>query len=215
MRARRLACLAVVCLAAAACAPRFALPTPAADGVAAERRRQYADGVEHMFAYWSRAADVASAVRIHGAELCGRNVRAALGVIALSSGDLPWLFGEGGFWHEFRDVFEQSFHIDGRVRVIEVTPRGPGDLAGIRTGDIILSLGGKSVGDEEELAARQADPDDAEFEVVVERDGRPLTLHVARVPECGYDLGLVASPFPNAYAYNATLYVSTGLVRDV
>jgi beta-barrel assembly-enhancing protease len=209
----RLAWLAAVCLYAAGCAPELAVPTPADADVETERRRQYAEGAQQMLAYWSRAADVTSALRIAGAEICDRKVRAALGVIAVSDDDLPWLFGRGGFWHEFRDVFEQSLSIDGRVRVIHVTAGAPGDVAGVRAGDVILSLGGRSVGDLGRLAALQKG-EEAEFELRVDRDGREAILRVARVPECWYELGLVASPIPNAYADGPTVYVTTGIVRE-
>jgi beta-barrel assembly-enhancing protease len=210
----RLVPLAAVCLHLVGCAPELAVPTPAQADVQAERRRQYAEGAKHMLAYWSRAADVTSALRIAGAELCGQKVRAALGVIAISDGDLPWLFGRGGFWHEFRDVFEASLSIDGRVRVIHVTAGAPGDVAGVRTGDVILRLGGRSVGGLWSLPARQASERAAAFELRVERAGTETSLQVTRVPECWYEIGLVAGSFPNAFADGRNVYVSTALLRE-
>jgi hypothetical protein len=211
----RLVALAAVCLYAAGCGSQLALPTPEPIEIEEERRRQYAEGSVQMLAYWRRAADVTSALRIANAALCGENVRAALGVIAVSAGDLPWLFGRGGYWYEFRDVFEESLSIDGRARVIHVTPEGPADLAGVRAGDVIVSLGGRSVRGGEHLAAVQARERAAEFELGVDRAGTQATLRVSRLAECGYDVGLMASSFPNAFADGFTVYVSTGIVREV
>lgn len=205
---------ATTCLSAAGCGPQLALPTPQSADVATEKRRQYEEGSAQMLVYWSRAADVASALRIAGAELCGSRVRAALGVVAVSDGDLPWLFGRGGYWYEFRDVFERLHSIDGRARVIHVTPGAPADLAGVRAGDVIVSLGGRAVRGGEHLAGLQARERAAEYELRVERAGTESSLRVGRVPEYGYHVGLVASPFPNAYADGHTVYVSTGMVKE-
>lgn len=204
---------AVLCVAAFACAPRPELPVPDSAAVAEERRRQYADGAAQMLSYWKRAADVTSRIRIAGAQLCGDKVRAALGVVALSSEDLPRLFGQRGFWREFRTIFEQAYGITERVSVLHVVPQGPADLGGVRPADVIVSIGESTVRDGEHLAALQAEERLDEFELRIERLGIEQSLRLDRVAECWYDLAISAAPFPNAFADGRTIYVTTGLLR--
>ena len=65
------------------------------------------------------------------------------------------------------------------VRILEVTPGGPADRAGLRAGDLIAGLGGVRIRELSEMAAiiEHVPPDGAiEFEVI--REGRPQTLRV-------------------------------------
>ena len=183
--------------------------------MAEERRRQYAEGAEQMLSYWSRAADVTSRVRIAGAELCGDKVRSALGVVAVSNEDLPRLFGQRGFWREFRGVFEQSQGITDLVRVLHVVPHGPGDVAGVRSGDVVVSLAGRAVRDGEHLAVLQGDLLHGTFEIGIDRAGAAQALQVTRVAECWYDVAIIVSAFPNAFANGRIIYATTGLLREV
>jgi putative serine protease PepD len=67
---------------------------------------------------------------------------------------------------------------DGAV-VKEVAPDTPADRAGMRSGDVIVSIGGRTVGSWEQLrpAIRENRPGDS-VDVVVERDGEQRTLRV-------------------------------------
>lgn len=168
-----------------------------------------------MLEYWRRAADVTSRVRIAGAELCGGKVRAALGIVALSNEDLPRLFGRRGFWREFRRVFEESQGITDRVRVLHVVPEGPADVAGVRSGDVVASLAGRAVRDGEHLAVLQVDSLPETFEIEIDRAGAAQTLRVTRVAECWYDMAIIVSAFPNAFADGRIIYATTGLLREV
>ena len=79
-------------------------------------------------------------------------------------------------------------HPDG-AEVADVVKGAPADRAGVRRGDVIRQVDGQPVQDPEDVAAAIGDdkPGDA-VDVVVERDGRTLTLHAtlgkrpARIP---------------------------------
>lgn len=66
---------------------------------------------------------------------------------------------------------------DSGLLVLDVTPGGPADRAGMRPGDIITSFAGVDIATELDLfgAIRDHDPGD-EVEVVVQRDGDEATL---------------------------------------
>jgi hypothetical protein len=183
--------------------------------VAEERRRQYADGAAQLEAYWRRAAEVTSRVRVAGAELCGDETRAALGVAALSREDVPRLFGTGGFWGDFRESFAASLGVGDRVLVLHVVPGGVGAAAGFLPGDVIVALDLRQVRDGEQLAALQAGDLPDPFEVRIDRSGTERVLTVPFVAECGYELALLVSAFPNAFTDGRTIYATTGLLREV
>ncbi|MGH7289402.1 MAG: M48 family metalloprotease [Myxococcota bacterium] len=214
MKDELLAAWVATCLALA-CAPRPAPPVPDSVEVDAERRLQYGEASALMLEYWSRAADVTSRVRIAGAELCGDKIRAALGIVALSNEDLPRLFGQRGFWRQFRVVFEEAQGITDRVRVLHVAPRAPADAAGLRAGDIVVSLAGRPVRDAGHLAILQSEQLEATYEMEVSRAGSARTLTIDRVAECWYDLAITVAAFPNAFADGRIIYATTGLLRTV
>ncbi len=67
----------------------------------------------------------------------------------------------------------------GGAEVGEVTPGGPADEAGLRAGDVIVSIDGRSVRDPEDVADAVSDHEPGDrVEVVVERDGTQRAIEV-------------------------------------
>jgi serine protease Do len=63
--------------------------------------------------------------------------------------------------------------------VEDVTPGGPADKAGIKNGDVIRKLGGKTVGSSEQLMAAVTDINPGtEVALDILRDGKPMTIHL-------------------------------------
>lgn len=72
------------------------------------------------------------------------------------------------------------------VAVAEVIAGGPAERAGLRSGDVIMTLGGSAVGSVAELTRRVADtPPGSSLELGVLREGEPLSLlaEIGRMPE--------------------------------
>jgi len=73
---------------------------------------------------------------------------------------------------------------DGRVRVVGVTPGGPGDLVGIRTGDVILRVAGRKVSrNYQVIIAVRRTPVGHKVPVEIDRNGRkmmfePITVKI-------------------------------------
>jgi putative serine protease PepD len=67
----------------------------------------------------------------------------------------------------------------GGAEVGEVTPGGPADEAGLRAGDVIVSIDGRSVRDPEDVADAVSDHEPGDrVEVVVERGGTQRAIEV-------------------------------------
>jgi serine protease Do len=63
--------------------------------------------------------------------------------------------------------------------VNDVTPGGPADKAGIKNGDVIRKLDGKTVGDSGQLTAMVTDMNPGtEVTLDILRDGKPMTIHL-------------------------------------
>ena len=63
--------------------------------------------------------------------------------------------------------------------VEDVTPGGPADKAGIKNGDVIRKLDGKTVGDSGQLTAMVTDINPGtEVALDILRDGKPMTIHL-------------------------------------
>jgi len=79
----------------------------------------------------------------------------------------PWL----GLWTETQD--------GGGVVVVGVTPVGPAATAGFRRGDVLVTVGGRSVSSQEEFYARLWEHRVGEpVEIVIEREARRHTIAV-------------------------------------
>lgn len=73
------------------------------------------------------------------------------------------------------------------VRVLQVEPQSPADLAGLKVGDLILQVNGNTLRDPEDLAARVATASAApgaarELQLVLRRGAEDLSLRLALPP---------------------------------
>lgn len=92
-----------------------------------------------------------------------------------------------------------------RVQVYDVRVDTPADRAGMRTGDVFVSIAGQPVRDAGEVRQLVRSRGGRETELVMERDGRPITMRLTprevadeREPAIGVSLGdeLVTQRYP-------------------
>ena len=86
-----------------------------------------------------------------------------------------------------RSVIGMQVTSDGRngAKVLDVSPGGPAEQAGIRAGDIIMSIDDKDVENEpahEIIRTLRRLPPDTRVKLRVERDGKPQTFNVVTRP---------------------------------
>ena len=124
-----------------------------------------------------------------------------------------------------RAAAERVFGIDARPSVEAVVPASPADRAGLRTGDVILTVGGQT------LATPPTDqaPSYAAVEAVVSsleralargtvrltvaRAGAIATIDLSAEQGCAFDAQVIPSREVNASADGSHVFVSTGLLR--
>ena len=101
--------------------------------------------------------------------------------------------------------------------VEDVTPGGPADKAGIKNGDVIRKLDGKTVGDSGQLTAMVTDMNPGtEVTLDILRDGQPMTIHLTlgeRPANLGVTAGVGKAPSEGALR-GITVQNLTPDVRD-
>jgi hypothetical protein len=207
----RVCSLAVLvgCLAAAACvAPNTRLGMPA--GATPEQMREAERLGDLALDYWiardSRLQRVAQRLRIAGEPLCKTEVNPILGLAVLRRSE---------FSEPHREAAERRFP-DDRLYVTAVFDGMPAARAGVRPGDVLLTVDGTSVWKETQ-AYKTGTASAGAVILELERAGKPLSLEVERVLGCAYSAGLIADERINAIAgahLGVTAYYNA-LVREL
>lgn len=127
---------------------------------------------------------------------------------------------------ELRPIAEQRFGLRGDLPgVLAAPPGSPADQAGLRTGDLILAVGGQALAEGssqgrpryEGLAANVAHLDHAlsrgPAALSIQRGDHRLQVTVTPRRACGYEVQLNPSNDLNAQADGRRLFISTGLAQ--
>jgi beta-barrel assembly-enhancing protease len=149
---------------------------------------------------------VSQRLRAAGAPLCEGELNPVLGLALVGTRDVP---------PPHRVAAERRYP-DARLRVVAVFDGMPAARAGVKPGDVIESIGGQKVGNFFR-AYRASGGDAAQVEVALERDGRPMTVQLEKLPGCAYPAALFLTDQVNAFAatnLGYTVYTSA-LVREL
>ncbi len=95
---------------------------------------------------------------------------------------------------EWKNAYQIGVYMgqgEGREAVItDLVPGGPAQEAGIEPGDRITKVNGKTVTSSAEVSQTIGQSEDANMEIVVERDGKEISLSFTANDASGYDSGL-------------------------
>jgi len=113
------------------------------------------------------------------------------------------------------DILEKTgltmYKPDMPARVGEVIKASPADQAGLKTGDLILSVNGRNIADWETFVSQVRLHPDVNLEVVIQRGAAPLTLAIRpeTVTENGKSIGRVGAGFHMEQSEMDRLFVTT------
>lgn len=196
-------------LAMQACAPKtnrpWVDPRLAAEEAVIQRDMAARDLSERT----ARLNRVGAKLLINAAPLCGSATQPFSGLytMSLDAVDSQW-----------REAFGKLHGLDQRVKVIDVIANTPVAQAGITTGDIIVGLEGREVGEGEkafkefavnlEAAARKGP-----YSLTIDRQGNRTDVTITPVAACSYPIELVQKDDVNAFADGSRIMVTLGMVR--
>lgn len=140
----------------------------------------------------------------------------------LCGSDAAWSYG---FGLAGRDRFKGDLKTaapllgyDKQVGVLYVANTSPAGEAGLRAGDVVLSIDGKKVDedtdayeDAERKVERQAEKGNP-IALEVRRNGEPLQFTLQPVKVCDYKLQILRNSISNAATTGWTVYATTGLL---
>lgn len=191
-----------------ACAPQANLPELDMGSVDAEAKVQRTMVLRNSVDHLDRLSRVAWNVRAQNAELCGNKTVSGVGLSFLELDDYP---------KEQRELMQEVLHVSWRPTVFQVPPGSPGDVAGLRRGDIVIQVANVKVENKKHVRKilKEAVAKGGDFPVEVERAKERMTYVIKPVKLCDYPVLLDKNPEVNAYADGEKIVVYMGLMKFV
>jgi hypothetical protein len=144
------------------------------------------------------------------ADLCGETYVPAFGLRLWSISD---------FAAPIADSARAAFNLDERLQVYAVAEDQPADKAGIKPGDILKAVEGKTLAEGPEGRRQFAEAVTAGLlkrgavRFTFERDGKPRKVRLRALKSCPYGVALAVGDEPNAATDGATVFVTTGMLK--
>ena len=157
----------------------------------------------------ARLLDIAFPLSVASAPLCGADVAPGFGLNIANLSNLR---------EELRGAAQTRLHLGDAPQILHVVPNSPAEKAGLKEGERIAALGGKSItpGDESaknaRAALRKAGTGPFEFEIAAQ-DGATRKVSIAPVSMCSYSFFIGKSDAVNAFAEGDAVVIMTGMMR--
>ncbi|WP_198120696.1 M48 family metallopeptidase [Massilia rhizosphaerae] len=169
-----------------------------------------AETLTKMAALQDRLYKVASPLLIQNAELCKGQARNLLGFTAKNRWSYPG---------DYNEAAHVAFGMDERLQVTDVLTGSGAARAGLQTGDVLLSAGGKPLPAGEHALSQAgaifgkiiASQPSLPMTVERHRSARQLTIPVTRA--CAFAIELGNSDNVNAYADGSRVLVTRGMIN--
>jgi hypothetical protein len=193
--------------------PRTAGPQVTESDIKAEAQRQAVYVFSSRWKEYQRVANIAFRIEVANHDLCADR-RPSLGVV--------WNTAET-FDKRVRDAAIEALHLGDGITVVHAVPDSPGGRAGLRIGDVLVTVNGESA-PSGKGAAQKADKrlreildktPDAPVTLVVRRGAEMQTFTVAPVMACAYGVVVEDSKELNAFADGKTIHINRPMLRLV
>jgi len=210
MRLRAILALTMAAALAACATPRpvplETMTSAAASGTdAADTQTR----LKALLADEQRLNDVFGRLVTSNAELCGETYVPAFGLRLWSIAD---------FAETLRPSAEAAFDLDERLQVYAVAIDLPAAKAGVKPGDILKAVEGKTLAEGPEGRTQFAEGVTAgllkrgEVRFTFERDGKARKVRLKALKSCPYGVALAVGDEPNAATDGTTVFVTTGML---
>lgn len=185
--------------------------TPEIDSASAlnEAKKQREMVLEDRVNTQKRLQAVASSILVSGAELCGEKIRPYYGVL---------FWNEDSFEKDWKSVAQSRFGLTGQLQVSMVDPGSVAESAGMKDGDIVVSVNGWQPPAGKEAPARLTEKL-AEFakygepaNFVVSRSGQSHDITLVPVQACDFAVKLSPDNTKNAYADGKNIVIHKGMM---
>lgn len=203
-----LAALCACALLLAACAPQANVPRVDDLSADAEARVQQRLVLQDRVDKLDQLSRVAWRVRAQNAELCAEQVVYGVGLTFLELDD---------YKKEQRDMAAEVMAVSWRPTVFQLPPDSPAARAGLRRGDIAVSIAGRKPENKKQAREllHEAVKDGREVAIEVERQSRRLAVTLKPELLCDYPVILSDNTEVNAYADGGRILVQMGMMRFV
>lgn len=200
----------LIALLLVACAtPQTRIPTADKHEVDIEVQKQKELVIEAWLQEQGRLQTVSSKILTSGASLCGEQVAPYFGAHVWTKQDLA---------PDWQVAAESRYALGDEIRVAFVAPGSPAETAGLKAGDVIVSLNDKPV-----VLGKEAKKLFAEnlngaaklgpVEFVVRRDAAEEKLQISPVTACDFEARLAQGSEKNAYADGKNIVVYQGMME--
>ncbi len=199
-------CAVLAAVAVAGCGPQLRSPVLPDTAVEQERVKQQELALELFERRYQRLLDVSGRLRVRGADLCGDGIAPYFGV--------EW-FSLEAFGENFRAVAERRYGPGDTVRVFAVAADSPAEAAGVRTGDVVVTVDGRGYATARQGLEWLESWTESTLPLELKRGGRIRSVVLQGVPACRYAVELVPSDDVNAFADGKRVGITTGMMRFV
>lgn len=181
--------------------------------VDAEREKQREIALERRLKQNKRLSKVTYPLLSAASGLCAKEdepLRAGVGVLVRS---------KYSYDSDMQDTAARLFEIGAVPKVLYVVENSPAERAGVKVGDLILSVAGKQISSDEQafkklvdIYAHRVTPGEV-VKLVLDSSGKRKTVEVKTDKHCHYVVALVDNGTVNAFADGSKVMITTGMMR--
>lgn len=206
MRSARVLGLAIILLADPLLADGIARPQLEEAEAEVHMQALRASALEELRAKQVRVTEVHQRLQVGAAGYCGDEVGPILGASIGRRRD---------FLRGHEKEAEEAFGAVDEVKVFVVASEGPAERAGLRKGDLIVSVDGQEVKKTQNVYDALRSSEEGEPRIEIARDGAKSTVSLPRVEGCHHGVIVIAWGSPDTFAHRnkKEMYIPTGLVR--
>lgn len=209
MRKAFLAVLAAILIAgcAAPTTQRIKIDDVAAE-IEAKKQRQVA--LESLVEDQTRLFRVSYPILMHAHSLCGDKTRYSIGA---------WFVNDAALGRDFKEAAASAYGLSDIVKALHVMPGSPADKAGLRVGDVPVSINGWAVpvGDDaiKALMEKMSELLTSEnpLSVAILRGEIRQTVQIVPEKTCDYPVNLNEQDVINAFADGKRVIITRGMLR--